>query len=104
MRDKRGRFERTGMPTVPDLITLIRAIKSDIEDDYMAYEDDDQPGILLTVGWNPGFGWDYQTGDTQYTGGAYGMPHWSSVGVYRDSHCLSLAREIRHELKERAEE
>lgn len=97
------------LPTIKDLSELIRAVKRTIGDDYRASEDDDTPGICLTIGWAARDGWhggvhinagdwSYQTGDNSYTGGAYGYPHWAVVSVYRRSDSRALARVIREEL------
>lgn len=106
---------RGKLPTVRDLAALVRAVKATIRDDYRASEDDDSPGICLTVGWcavsqwsggvyvNAGE-WSYQTGDNSYTGGAYAYPHWAVVSVYRRSDSRALARDIRNQLADIAYE
>lgn len=89
------------LPTIKALYSLIRAVKADISDEYRVTDDpdDDTPGICLTVGCNVETGeWSYQTGDNSYTGGAYGYADWAVVGVYRDSDCRAIAREIRQQL------
>ena len=93
--------KRGPLPTVKDLSVLIKAIKrAGIDDDYRAYPDAEEPGVLLTVGWDPVSGdWSYQTGDTSYTGGAYGYPVWASTSIHRRSRAADLAREIRAELQ-----
>lgn len=94
---------RSKLPTIADLARLVRAVKAQIDDDYRAFEDDDEPGIQLTVGWDADTGdWSYQTGDNSFTGGAYGYPRWAVVGVYRDSNVRDVAREIREQLAELA--
>lgn len=86
-------------PTIKDLSALIRSIKSDISDEYRAFEEDEKPGIQLTIGFNPKNGdWSYQTGDNSYSGGAYGYPDWAVVGVYRNSNSRELARELIEQL------
>lgn len=96
--------KRGPLPTVKDLSGLIVEIKrAGIDDDFRAYEDDEEPGILLTVGWDPVSGdWSYQTGDNSFTGGAYGYPVWASVAIHRRSRAADLAREIRSQLQEGA--
>ena len=80
---------------------LCRAVKGLIRDEFRAFEDDDDPGILLTVGNDPKTGdWNYQTGDNSYTGEAYGYPDWAVIGVYRHSACATLAADIIEQLKE----
>lgn len=87
-------------PPLKELRKLCVDVKKDIEDDFRAYEDDDEPGILLTVGSDGRGGWSYQTGDTQYMGSAYGYPHWGQAAVRRDSDCTELARQIRDEIED----
>lgn len=87
-------------PTIVGLAHLIKHVKADISDDCLAFEEDEKPGIQLTIGFNPKNGdWSYQTGDTQYTGGAYGLPEWATVGVYRNSNCRKLAKDIIEQLQ-----
>lgn len=87
------------LPLIKDLAKLVKNVKSYIADDYRAFEEDDIPGIQLTVGWNAETGeWDYQTGDNSFTGGAYHYPIWGVVGVYRRSNSLEIARDIRNQL------
>jgi hypothetical protein len=93
------------LPTIKDLAELVRAVKADIAPEYLAFEDDDVPGIQLTIGWNPETGeWSYQTGDNSYTGGAYHYPLGGVVGVYRSSNSRDVARDIRDQLDEQAYE
>ena len=104
----RGRGRRAGKwPTIGDVEKLVKAVKSEIDVDTFVSEDDPweedaEPGILLTVGANGEGGWSYQTGDTSFMGGAYGYPYWGSAGVYRDSNARDVAREIVEEIKDQA--
>ena len=78
-----------------DLRELCAAVQSDIQGDYQAFEEDEEPGIQLTVGTNDKLSdWGYQTGNNSFSGAAYHYPHWAVVGVYRDSDCMELARDI----------
>lgn len=87
-----------------ELYRLCRAVKSDISEEYRAFEEDDIPGIQLTVGTNADMSdWSYQTGDNSYTGGAYGYPYWGVVGVYRASNCRQLAQDIIDQIREQIE-
>ena len=84
---------------------LIISLKSDICDDYRAYDGDDKPGMLLTIGFTPekdgrAFSWDYQTGDNSYTGGAYHHANWGVGAIYRRSNSRELAKEIVGEIAE----
>lgn len=85
--------------TFDEALALIQAVQKDIDDDFRACEDDEEPGIRLTVGDNCE-SWGYQTGDNSYTGGAYGYANWAVVDIYRDSDCEDLAKEIIDELTE----
>jgi hypothetical protein len=87
-----------------DLYALARVVKQHIHDDYRAFEDDEVPGIKLTIGWNPKDNtWSFQTGDNSCTGGAYGYPIWAVTGVYRDSNCLDIAKDLINQLYEQIE-
>jgi hypothetical protein len=90
--------EKQMKPTIKELYELCRHIKKYIEDDYLAFEGDDKPGIQLTVGADKDGSWDYQTGDNSFSGGAYLHQYWANVGVYRSSNCLDLAQELRCQL------
>jgi len=87
------------LPTIKELADLCKEVKRDIEDDYRAFEDDDCPGIQLTIGWDSETGeWSYQLGDNAFMGYAYHYPTWAVTGVYRRSNCRELARELQDEL------
>lgn len=81
---------------------LLRALKADIGDEYRASEDEDRPGMCVTIGATPqedgSLSWSYQTGNNSYTGGAYGHPHWGVVSLYRRSNCEELAHEAVEEI------
>jgi hypothetical protein len=81
-------------PTINELAALIAAIKATIDGECRASEDDHLPSILLTVGLSDDGSWDYQTGDSSYSGGAYFHPCWAVICVYRRSNCRALARNI----------
>jgi hypothetical protein len=87
-------------PTIADLSALVRAIKPQIEDDYLE-EDETIPGIDLTIGWSDEtFDWSYQTGDNSYMGSAYHYPVWAVSRVYRRSNSRELARDLIDQLEE----
>ena len=91
------------LPALGELTQLLIAVKRTIAPDYRAFEDDDIPGIQVTVGWSPDTGdWSYQTGDNSYTGGAYCYPVWGVVAVYRRSNCRELAGDIQCQLFDQA--
>lgn len=56
-------------------------------------------GLDVTVATTDGREWNYQTGDNSYTGGAYGLQHWSVTTLFKESHCGKLAAEIVNELR-----
>lgn len=85
-------------PTIKEISALIRAVKRIIQDDYRAFDDDETPGIQLTVGANIEGEWSYQTGDNSYTGAAYHYPYWGVVGVYRRSNSRALAKDIQDQI------
>jgi hypothetical protein len=64
------------LPRVADVIALLRELQGDIDDDYRADEDSDEPGMCITIGASADGSWSYQTGDNSYTGGAYRHPVW----------------------------
>ena len=84
--------ELKGAPTIGELARLVRAIKLDICDEYVE-EKGDTPSIQLTIGANDE-SWSYQTGDTSYTGGAYGFAHWGIGYVTRRCNSREVAKEI----------
>ena len=91
-------------PTKTELTRLCLAVKSDISDEYRAFEDDDEAGIQLTVAESIKLKeWTFQTGDNSYFGPCYAYPHWAVVGVYRDSNCAELAAELINKLGEAAD-
>ena len=84
-----------------DLYHLTRAVKQDIADDYRAFEEDEKPGVQLTIGWNPeNDTWSFQTGDNSFSGGAYHYPVWAVIGVHRNSNCRQLAKDLVDQLYE----
>lgn len=86
------------LPLIKDLASLVKSLKKDIDDDYRIDEDDDKPGMCLTIGWSNDGDWNYQTGDNSFSGGAYFHPHWAIVSIYRRSNSLEIAREIQSQL------
>lgn len=82
---------------------LVGSLKDDIGDDYRASEEEDVPGMCLTVGGSVKdgeFSWAYQTGDNSYSGGAYCHKHWAVVSIYRDSDPAEIAKDIANQLGE----
>ena len=82
---------------------LIAALIPDIADEYRATDDpeDDMPGMCVTVACDDDVTeWSYQTGDNSFTGGAYGLPHWAVVSIYRGSDPTEVARKVSDQLGE----
>jgi hypothetical protein len=79
-------------PTIKDLSAIIRSIKPHIQDNYIE-ETGGIPFIQLTIGCGPD-GWNYQTGDNSFTGGAYCFPFWGVGYVTRRCNSRALARDI----------
>lgn len=83
---------------------LLKSLKPDIGDECRACEDDDIPGMCVTIGATPNdegeLIWSYQTGDNSYTGGAYSHAHWGVVYLYRRSNCKELAHQAVEEIVE----
>jgi hypothetical protein len=90
------------LPTIKDVSALVRDVKRcGIADDCRAFQEDDLPGIQLTVGWNPENGeWSWQSGDNSYSGSAYFFPIWGVAGVYRRSNSREVAKDIISQLDE----
>lgn len=84
---------------------LVNALIPDIEDDFRASDEDEEPSMQLTIGFTPATpdrdaSWSYQTGDNSFTGGAYGSPYWAVVSLYRDTDAAEMAEEIASQLAE----
>lgn len=83
------------------LVELIKELIPTIGDDYRAYEDDDIPGIFITISNNANCTtWSYQTGDNSCTGSCYDDPYWGVGAIYRDSNPVEVANEIINNLAE----
>ena len=92
---------------VEELKELLESLIPTIEDEFRvsdnpadALPDDDVPEMLVTVGWDGGPDWGWQTGDNSFTGGAYPYKNWSLIYLYRDSDCGELADKAIEELDE----
>jgi hypothetical protein len=88
------------LPTITKLSALVRHVKKSIGDEYRAFEEENIPGIQLTVACDDEGSWDYQTGDNSYSGAAYFYPHWAVVGVYRRSNSKEVARDLQSQLSD----
>jgi hypothetical protein len=88
------------LPSWSELERLVSHLKAEIRDEYRASEDDDEPGVQLTVGWDGKKDWSAQSGDNSFTGGAYGYQYWAVVSVYRDTKTVDLVGDICDQLEE----
>lgn len=90
------------LPDKADIVRLLTALKGQIRDEYRCTDDpdDDQPGMLVTIGASKDGTWSYQTGDNSYTGGAYGHPFWGLAYLLRDSDLDELAESVLDEISE----
>lgn len=98
-------LEQQITPMVHEWTALFKALKADIRDEYRASEDEDTPGMCVTIGFTPDSedceaSWSYQTGDNSFTGGAYGHAHWAVVSLYRRSNSKELAEECADQIAE----
>ena len=78
-----------------DMESLVAALIPEIGDEYRASGDDmeELPSMDLTIGADAN-GWNYQTGDNSFSGGAYSFPDWATVALYRDSIPSEVAADI----------
>lgn len=88
------------LPKIKELRALLIDLKSRIQPDYRASEEDTLPSMQVTIGANTNGEWSYQTGDNSYAGGAYSYPHWAVITLYRRSNSTDLARDIQEQLME----
>lgn len=80
---------------------FVAGVQADIEDEFRAYPDDNEPGIYLMIGADYSedeYRLSYQTGDPSYMGAAYLRKYSAGAGVYRDSDPGEVAREIAREI------
>lgn len=90
-----------------EVCRLLKSLKPQIGDEYRASEDEDCPGMCVTIGATPKddgtLSWHYQTGDNSYSGGAYGHHNWGVISLYRRSNCRELAKEAVEQIAESIE-
>lgn len=87
-----------------EMVELARKLIPTIaNEDRASAEGDDIPGISVTVGADVD-GWNYQTGDNSFTGGAYRYPHWAVTELYRDSQPEEFATEVISQLEDESRE
>lgn len=83
------------LPSIKAIADLLIHCKKYIGDEYRAHEEDDRPGMCVTIGVNTETGeWGYQTGDNSFTGAAYFFETWGVGYLYRNSNCREVAKEI----------
>lgn len=89
------------LPSVRDIRALLIDLKSTIGQEYRIEDQDDNiPTMQVTIGADNTGSWSYQTGDTSYTGGAYGYPHWGICYLQRRSNCTDLALDVISQIDE----
>lgn len=86
---------------VREIASELRWLKSAIDNDCRAHEEDSIPGIAITLGMT-GDDWAIQTGDNQFSGVAYGHRHWGTGSLHRRTNCEHLARELVDQCREAA--
>jgi len=93
-------------PHPNDLRELVEHAKAcSIEPESRACDEEDTPGICLTVGWNHKTGkWDWQTGDNTYSGRAYGYPIWAFVDLHADTDAQTAASDILAQLEDQIDD
>lgn len=89
--------------TVFDARSLLTAalaqLQEEIADEYRAFDDDEEPGIQITLACNAdGSDFAIQTGDNSFSGVAYGFPIWAVAGLYKDSDCASVVDDLLSQL------
>lgn len=78
---------------VHDVAELIPNLIKDIEDDWIDDGDEDNgPGMDITIGSNDGSVWAYQTGDNSFMGSCYLFRYWGVGRLYRDTDPMVCAR------------
>lgn len=80
------------VPTINELRDELISLKRHIDDD-MIHDEDTMPGIDVTLGIGED-GYGLQSGSNEYTGCAYGFPHWGVSRLYRRTNCYALAKEL----------
>lgn len=85
---------------IEEIRKLLVSLKREICDDYRAFEDDEVPGMQVTIATDDGRDWGFQTGDNSFSGGCYSFHHWSVIYLYPNSNCRDLARNAVNELRD----
>jgi len=88
-------FDEFKTRILPELTALLKELQKDIGDEYRAYEDDEEPGMHITIATDDSLkSWGYQTGDNSFTGACYHYPYWGIGALYRETDCAELASEL----------
>ena len=82
-----------------EMINLAKALIPEIGDEYRASEEDTEPSMQVTIGADAE-GWNYQSGDNSFTGGAYGYDTWAVGYLYRNTDPEDFADSIIDKLEE----
>ncbi len=90
------------LPTIAEISSLLRAIKTTIADDHRCTDDpdDNTPGTLVTIGASPDGSWHYQTGANSFMGGAYSHSYWGLIYLHRRTNSREAARQAIDEIAE----
>jgi len=87
-------------PTIKELAAELTYATRHIDDDMIAM-DDSAPSIDVTLACDE-TGYALQLGDNSFSGSAYGFRHWGVSGLYRNSNCRDLARDLIEQCRELA--
>ena len=86
---------------------LSSEVKTDIYDFINQYlpefkrDSKEYDGLDITFATNDeGDTWSYQTGDNSYTGGAYGLPHWSVSFIDTETVASELYSDVINQLED----
>ena len=91
--------------SVTTLTRLISSIRASIEPSFLAFDEDDEPGIMLTIGADLDLsGWAYKTGDPSFAGSSDFYPISVSEPVYQDTQPRILAYSIFEQLMEESQQ
>ncbi len=89
---------------VKELTIDLKDYQPTIKKDYRASEEDEEPGMQITIATNNDLSdWALQTGDNSYSGPVYRLPHWAVIYLYPDSDCEELAKQAIRDLMELVE-
>lgn len=87
-------FDKWCNRTRPELVEVLKSLKSEIDDD-MIDSDSDVPYMQITISTNDDAEtWSIQTGDNSYTGSCYGDPYWGVGCLTRDCDPSKVAEEL----------